>query len=72
LVTWASFHLQVHRILHSDVEALSTHRGMHLRGVAGQQDTSVAVSGSLTRHISEPGDPGGTVDPVICPTEGEE
>src|SRR5438034_11843667 len=45
---------------------------MHVRGVAGQQDASVAVSGSLTRHIREPGDPGGTVDPVVGPVYGDE
>ena len=49
---------QVHRILHADVEALSTHRGMHVRGVAGQQDAPVAVSGGLPRHVGEPRDPG--------------
>jgi len=45
---------------------------MHVRGVAGQQDASVAVSGSLTRHVGEPGDPGGTVDPVVGPVDGDE
>jgi hypothetical protein len=45
---------------------------MHVRGVAGQQDASVAVSGGLTRHVGEPGDPGGTVDPVIGPVNGDE
>ena len=63
---------QVHRILHTDVEALSTHRGMHVRGVAGQQDPSVAVGRGLPRHVGEPGDPGGTVDPVIGPVDGDE
>ena len=31
---------QIHRILHTGVEALSTDRGMHVRRVAGQQDPS--------------------------------
>ena len=63
---------QVHRILHADVEALSTHRRMHVRGVAGQQDASLAVGRGLPRHVGEPGDPGGTVDPVIGPVDGDE
>ena len=63
---------QVHRILHADVEALSADRGMHVRGVAGQQDASVAVGRGLPGHIGEPGDPGGTVDPVIGPVDGDE
>ena len=58
--------------MHTDVEALSTNRGMHMRGVAGQEDASVTVSGSLTRHVSEPGDPSGTVDPVVGPIDGDE
>ena len=45
---------QVHRILHTDVEALSAHRGMHVRGVAGQQDASVAIDRGLPRHVGEP------------------
>ena len=63
---------QIHRILHADVEALSTHRGMHVRGVAGQQHASVAVGRGLPSHVGEPGDPGGTVDPVIGPVNGDE
>jgi hypothetical protein len=43
LTTWASFHPRFDRILHTDVETLTTHRGMHVCGVAGQQDPSVAV-----------------------------
>ena len=45
---------------------------MHVCGVAGQQDRSVAVGRGLPRHIGEPGDPGGTVDPVIGPIDGDE
>ena len=56
---------QVHRILHTEVEALATHRVMHVRGVAGQQYSSFAVGRGLPSHIGEPGDPDGTVDPVI-------
>ena len=63
---------QVHRILHTGVEALSTHRRMHVGGVAGQQDPSVAVGRSLARHVGEAGDPGGTMDPVIGPVDGDE
>ena len=32
---------QIHRILHIGVEALATHRVMHVCGVAGQQHPSV-------------------------------
>jgi hypothetical protein len=63
---------QVHRILHTEVEALSTVRGMHVCGVAGQQDASVAIGRGLPRHVGEPGDPGGTVDPVVGPVYGDE
>src|SRR5207302_602359 len=57
---------------HTGVEALSTDRGMHVRRVAGQQDTSVAVGRSLPSHVGEPGYPGRTVDPVIGPVDGDE
>ena len=63
---------QIHRILHTGVEALSTDRGMHVRRVAGQQDPSLAVGRGLPGHIGEPGDPGGTVDPVVGPVHGDE
>src|SRR6267142_3044100 len=63
---------QIHRILHTGVEALSTDRGMHVRRVAGQQDPSVAVSGGLPRHIAEPADPGGTVNPIVGSVDGDE
>ena len=63
---------EIHRILHTGVEALSTDRGMHVRCVAGQQDPSVAVSRGLPSHVGEPGDPGGTVDPVVGPVDGDE
>ena len=41
-------------------------------GVAGQQDPPVAVGRGLPGHIGEPGDPGGTVDPVVGPVDGDE
>ena len=63
---------QIHRILHTDVEALSARRVMHVRGVAGQQHPSLAVGSCLPSHIGEPRDPGGTVDPVIGPVDGDE
>ena len=63
---------QVHRILHAGVEALSTVRGMHVRGVAGQQHPSVAVGRGLPRHVGEAGDEGGTVDPVVGPVDDDE
>src|SRR6266542_1903354 len=71
LTTWASFS-QIHRILHTGVEALSTHRVMHMCRVAGQQHPSFAVGRSLPSHVGEPGYPGGTVDPVIGTPDGDE
>ena len=63
---------QIHRILHAGVEALPTVRGMHVCGVAGQQDPSLAVGRGLPGHVGEPGDRGGTVDPVIGPVDGDQ
>ena len=63
---------QIHRILHCGLEALRTVRGMHVRGVAGQQDPPVAVGRGLPAHVGEPGDRGGTVDPVVGPVDGDE
>src|SRR5262245_43672886 len=45
---------------------------MHVRGVAGEQDPSVAVSGGLPSHVGEPGDRGGTVDPIVSPIYDDE
>ena len=45
---------------------------LHVRGVAGQQDPSVAVGRGLPRHVGKPGDPGGTVDPVVGPVHSDE
>ena len=63
---------QVHRILHADVEALAAHRVVHVRGVAGQQHPPVAIGLRLPGCIGEPGDPGGTVDPVVGSPYGDE
>ena len=63
---------QVHRILHAGLETLATVRGMHVRGVAGEQHASLAVGRRLPRHIGEPGNRGRTVDPVIGPVDGDE
>ena len=63
---------QVHRVLHAGVEALSAHRGMHVRGVAGQQHPPFAVGRRLPGHVGEPRDPGGAVDPVVGPVDGDE
>lgn len=62
---------QIHRILHTGVEALPADRGMHVRRVAGQQHPSVPVGRRLPGHIGEPGNPGGTVHPVIRPVDGD-
>ncbi len=63
---------QIHRILHTEAEALSTRRVMHVRRVAGQQDSSRAVGRGLTSHVGEPGDPRGTVDPEVGAVHGDE
>ena len=63
---------QVHRILHTGLEALATVGGMHVRGVAGQQHPSLAVGRGLPGRVGEPGDPGGTVDAVVGPVDGDE
>ena len=62
---------QIYRILHAGLEALSTVRGMHVRGVAGQQHPPVAVGRRLPGHIGEPGNPDGTVNPVIGAVDGD-
>src|SRR5262245_59110471 len=56
---------QIYRILHTDVEALSTRWVMHVCGVPGMQHTSLAVGRRLPRHIGESGDPNWTMDPVV-------
>ena len=63
---------QVHRILHAGVEALPADRGVHVRGVAGQQHAPVAVGRRLPGHVGEPGDPGRAVDAVIGAVDGDE
>src|SRR5262249_35028583 len=54
-----------HRILHTDVKALSADWGMHMHGVADQQDPPVAVGCGLPGHVGESGERGGTMDPEI-------
>jgi hypothetical protein len=44
---------KVDGILHAGVEALSTLWRMHVGGVAGEQDTSEAISGRLPGHVGE-------------------
>ena len=63
---------EVHRVLHADVEALAAHRGMHVRGVAGEQDAPVAIGRGLPGHVGEPRDPGGAVDPEVGAVDGDE
>ncbi len=45
---------------------------MHVCGIAGQQDPSVAVGRGLPSHVGEPGEPGRTVDSIIGPVCGDE
>jgi len=63
---------QVHSILNAGVETLSARGIMHVRGVARQQDPSLAVCFRLTRRIGEPGDPDRTVDAVVRPIDCDE
>jgi hypothetical protein len=53
---------EVHCVMHTGLDALSTVRGMHMCSIAGQQNPPVTVGRGLPRHVGEPGDPGGTVD----------
>jgi hypothetical protein len=63
---------EVHRVLHTGLEALSTVRRMHVGGVAGQQHPPVTIGCGLPGRVGEPGDPGGTVDPVVGPVGDDE
>jgi hypothetical protein len=63
---------QIHRVLHADAEALSTRRVVHVRRVARQQHSSVAVGRGLPSRVGEPGDPGGVVDPEVRAVHGDE
>ena len=63
---------QVHGILHARVEALAALRGMHVGGVAGQQDPTVAIGRRLPRHVGEPGDPAGAAEPEVRPVGDDE
>ncbi len=56
---------QIHRILHTEAESLSTRRVMHMRRVAGEQDASRVVVGGVAGHVGEPRDPRGIVDPEV-------
>jgi hypothetical protein len=56
---------QVHRILHSEVEALPADRVVDVRGVAGQEHASLAVGRGLTGGVGEPGDPSWAVHPEV-------
>src|SRR5437764_11118548 len=62
---------QVHRILDTDVEALSTNRVVDVGGVTGEEDAPGPVGRGLSRHVGEPGDRGGTVDPVVGTPYGD-
>src|SRR6185437_4266931 len=68
----SQFPSQIHRILHTGLEALPAVRGMHVCGVAGQQDPPLAVGLGLPGRVGKPGDPSERVDAVICPAHGDE
>jgi hypothetical protein len=63
---------QVHRILNTDVESLSTYGGMHVRRVASQEHATVAVGGRLTGHVGKPRDPGRVANTVVRPVHSAE
>ena len=56
---------QVHRVLHTGVEALPADRIVHMRRVASQQYASRPVGRGLPGRVGESGDPGGAVHPVV-------
>ena len=63
---------QVHRILHTEAEALSAGGVVHVRRVAGQEDSSHPVGRGLPRHVGEPGDPRRIVDPEVGAVHGDQ
>ena len=63
---------QIHRILNTDVESLSTYGGMHVRRVAGQEHASVPIGRGLPGHIGKPGDIGGAAETIVRPVDSEE
>src|SRR5262249_35017181 len=56
----------------ADVEALPTHRVVHVRGVARKQHASLPVGRRLPGHVREPGDPGWAVHPKVRSPYGDE
>ena len=45
---------------------------MDVCGVACEQHASLAIGRRLAAHVGEPGDPAGTVHPVVGPVGGDE
>src|SRR5579862_4598261 len=45
---------------------------MHVRGIAGQEDPSVAIARGLASHVCEPRHPDRTVNAVVGPAYGDE
>src|SRR5262249_28206019 len=66
------FPSEIHRILNTKVESLSTHRRMYVRGVARQKHASVPVRRCLPGHIGKPGDIVGTAKTIVGPVNGNE
>jgi len=60
---------EIHRILHTDIEALSTLGGMYVRGVAREQYTPSAVGRCLSGHVGKAGDPRRAVHPMVGPVD---
>src|SRR6185295_3111772 len=56
------FPAEVHRVLQTEVQARTAHRGMHMRGIADQEDASRTVTVGLPAVL--PGDAAHRVRPV--------
>ncbi len=63
---------QVHRVLHTEAEALSTSGVVDVRRVTGEQDAPRTVGRRLTCHVGEPGDPRGIVDSEVGAVDGDQ
>ena len=72
MTTWASFQPRFTASCTPMLRPWPPIRGVHVRGVAGQQHPPVAIGRGLPGHVGEPGDPGGTVDPEVGPVDGDE
>src|SRR5262245_32069512 len=47
---------QIHRVLHADLESLPAVWWMHMRGVTGEKNSSIAIGRGLPSRVRESGD----------------